>query len=204
MAVIVEAESYEQRLERMRSYFDHVPLYLSRGVYSNYNIGDNVVHVFTKPEGSYLLKWWKFAANLVTNDGKIFYAKKSAGETPATNENFFAGRMELRTGSATPAVTDTYQQVVTAVTGSRKTFDSTYPKTNDTGDTDNTGDSTSTVSYRVSWTTGDFTATGLIGGCIHDNSSPVNATKLLNHWSESSYDKDSSTTLKTFVNHTAS
>lgn len=186
----------------MYSYFDHVPLYLKRGVYSNYNIGDNVIMVFTKPEGSYLLKWTRFAANLVTNDGKIYYAKKTAGETPATNENFFGGRMELRTGSATPAATDTYQQVTTPVTASRKTFDSTYPKTNDTGDTDNLGDSTSTISYRVSWGTGDFTATAILGGCVHDNSSPVNATKLLCHWSDATGDKDGSTTLKFFVNHT--
>ena len=84
---------------------------------------------------------------------------------------------------------------------SRKVFDSNYPKTNDT-DADNTGAGLDVVTYLTSWTTTDFNATGIIGGCIHDNSSPVSGTKLLTHFSIASFDKTSSDTLKVFVNHT--
>lgn len=201
---VVEAETFEQRYERMLSYFDHLPVYARRGVTNNWNPANNVCAVLTRPEGNYALREWFPGANIVTNDGDIYYAKKAAGETPATNENFGSGRFELRTGAATPAKTDTYTNVTTPVTASRKVFDGTYPKTNDTGDTDNTGDAVNAVSYRTSWTTGDFNATGIVGGAIHDNSSPVGATKLLTHFSITSFNKASTDTLKMFVNHTAS
>ena len=111
--------------------------------------------------------------------------------------------MELNNPSSadTPAKGDAYQQVSTPVTASRKAFDSNYPKTND-GDSDNTGSGTDIATYLTSWTTANFNATGIKGGCIHENASPVNATKILTHFTISSFDKTSSDTLKVFVNHT--
>lgn len=202
MKAIIAAETYDQRLERMTSYFDRLPNFVSRGKYQNKDKRNNVQAIRSRPEGNHIIKEWFFGPNIVTNDGDIFYAKKGAGETPATNENFAAGRFELRTGSATPAKANTYSAVTTPVTASRKVYDATYPKTNDTGDTDNTGDAVNAASYRVSWLTTDFNATGIIGGCIHDNASPVSGTKLLTHWSITSFDKTASDTLKMFVNHT--
>ena len=147
-------------------------------------------------------KTWYHAKNVVTNDGDLFYAQKSAGETPTNDFAGTSGRMELRTGTATPAKSDTYTNVTTPVTGSRKVIDSTYPKTNDS-DTDNTGAGTDIVTWRTSWTTSDFNATAIIGGCIHiGGASPVSTSKLLTHFSISSFDKTSSDTLKIFVNHT--
>jgi hypothetical protein len=203
MKVIEVPETYDQKLDRMLSYFDHLPLYVSRGKYSNYNPKNNMIAVRTRPESDYYyVKQFFFGANLVTNDGDIYYSKKGAGETPATNENFLTGRFELRNSADTPAKADNYGAVAGTIAGSRKTFDSTYPKTNDTGDTDNTGDGVNVVSYRVSWTTSDFNATGIVGGIIHDNASPVAGTKLLNHFSITSFDKTASDTLKLFCNHT--
>ena len=54
---------------------------------------DNVVRVLSFPEvspsGSIdMIKEFDYTHNLVTNDGEIYYAKKGAGETPATNEAF--------------------------------------------------------------------------------------------------------------------
>ena len=147
-------------------------------------------------------KTWFYTKNIVTDAGDLFYAQKGAGESPTNNFAGTSGRMELRTGSATPAKSDTYQQVTTPVTTSRKAIDATYPKTNDS-DTDNTGAGTDIVTWRTSWTTGDFNATGIIGGCIHvGGASPSNSTALLTHFSISSFDKTSSDTLKVFVNHT--
>lgn len=201
---IIEAETFDQRLERLRSYQDHLPKFISRGKHANHNPKNNVVAVRTKPEGRHLLKEWFFGHNIVTNDGDIFYAKQGVEEAPAANENFHAGRMELQNPASTdtPAKGDTYTNVTTPIVASRKVFDATYPKTNDTGDTDNTGDAVDAVSYRVSWTTTDFNATGIKGGCIHDNASPVSATKLLTHFLLTSFDKGATDTLKVFVNHT--
>ena len=110
--------------------------------------------------------------------------------------------MELRTGSATPAKGDAYAQVATPVTASRKALDSNYPKTND-GDSDNTGAGTDIVTWRTSWTTSDFNANAIIGGCIHvGGGSPASGTKVLSHFSITSFNKTTSDTLKIFVNHT--
>jgi len=116
-------------------------------------------------------KTWYHAKNIVTNDGDLYYAQKAVAETPTTDFGGSNGRMELRTGSATPAKGDTFQQVTTPVAASIKIKDSAYPKTNDD----------------------DFH----IGA-----GSPGNTTKLLTHFSITSFNKTASDTLKIFVNHT--
>src|SRR6266508_907109 len=187
---VIESLSLDERIEAKLSYQD-----------KNHVDNANVEAVLTKPEGSYFVKDWFFGSNIVTLDGAIYYAKKSAGETPATNENFGAGRFELRDAADTPADTDTYTNVLTPITASRQVFTSGYPKTNDTGDADNTGDGVNVVSYATLWTTTSFSANTIQGGMIHDNASPVGATKLLTHFSITSFAKTTSDTLKIFCNH---
>ena len=110
--------------------------------------------------------------------------------------------MELRTGSATPAKGDVFTQVTTPIPTSIQEIDSTYPKVND-GDSDNTGSGTDIATWRTSWTTGDFNSNAIIGGCIHVGAgSPASGTKLLTHFSITSFNKTASDTLKIFVNHT--
>jgi len=147
-------------------------------------------------------KTWLYAKNIVTNDGDLYYAQKSVGGTPTTDFGGSDGRMELRTGSATPAKDDVYSDVTTPVTASRKAKDSGYPKTAD-DDSDNTGSGTDIVTWRTSWTTSDFNATAIIGGCFHaGGASPASGSKLLTHFSITSFNKTASDTLKIFVNHT--
>lgn len=171
---------------------------------------DNVVRVLSFPEISPsgnvdMIKEFDYTHNLVTNDGEIFYAKQGAGETPATNENFQSGRFELGTTAYTEAETDTFTNFdvsgTSKISGSRQTFTSGYPKTNDTGDADNTGDAVDAVSYAVNYSAASFSDTDIEQGCIHDNASPVSATKLLSVFSFTSFAKTSSDTLKVFVNH---
>lgn len=167
-------------------------------------LGYNVVAVLGKggfTRKPYIQKGWFYGKNLVTTDGDIYYAKKGAGETPAANENFLQARMELRNMADTPAKADTYGSILGPITASRKTISATYPKTNDTGDADNTGDAVDAVSYSYSWTTADFNDTAIQGGAQHDNASPVAGTKLLNHFSITSFAKSASDTLKMFTNH---
>ena len=73
-------------------------------------------------------KTWLYAKNIVTNDGDLYYAQKSVGGTPTSDFGGSDGRMELRTGSATPAKAHVYSDVTTPVTASRKIKDSGYPK----------------------------------------------------------------------------
>jgi len=147
-------------------------------------------------------KTWLYAKNIVTNDGDLYYAQKSVGGTPTTDFGGSDGRMELRTGSATPAKAHVYSDVTTPVTASRKVKDNTYPKTAD-DDSDNTGAGTDIVTWRTSWTTSDFNATAIIGGCFHaGGASPASGAKLLTHFSITSFNKTASDTLKIFVNHT--
>ena len=172
---------------------------------------DNVIRVLSFPEvspsGSIdMIKEFDYTHNLVTNDGEIYYAKMGAGETPSTNENFEdTGRFEMGTTAYTEAETDTFTNFDVSgsskISGSRQVFTSGYPKTNDTADSDNTGDATDAVSYAVNYSASAWNDTDVEQGCIHDNSSPVSATKLLSVFSFTSFAKTSSDTLKVFVNH---
>ena len=147
-------------------------------------------------------KTWYHAKNIVTNDGDLYYAQKSVAETPTSDFGGSDGRMELRTVSATPAKAHVYSDVTTPVTASRKAKDSGYPKTAD-DDSDNTGAGTDIATWRTSWTTSDFNATAIIGGCFHvGGASPASGSKLLTHFSITSFNKTASDTLKIFVNHT--
>lgn len=191
--------------EHFDSWADKGYTYVKRGFRVNPR-QDNVIRVLTFPEinGSgrlELIKEFDYTHNLVTDDGDIYYAKKGAGESPAANENFLQARMELRNSADTPAKADNYGAVATPIIASRKTISATYPKTNDTGDPDNTGDAIDSVSYSYSWTTSDFNDAAIQGGCQHDNAAPAGATKLLNHFSITSFGKTSSDTLKMFTNH---
>jgi hypothetical protein len=192
-ATIVEAQTYDERLESMYEYQD-----------KNHK-WPNVIAVLNSPEGPYhRLKQWILGNNVITNDGEIFYAQKAVGETPAADEDFggTAGRLEFRTGSVTPAVTDTYNEVTTPVTASRKGFDTAngYPKRND-GNTENTGRGINIVSSKTAYVGADFNASGIIGGCIHGDTTPAAATKLLCHFSIASFAKDADSSMNFYVNH---
>ena len=151
-------------------------------------------------------KSWHYGKNIVTNDGDLYYAQQAVEATPTSDFGGSNGRMELRTGSATPAKADVFTQVTTPIPTSIHPMDSNYPKVND-GDSDNTGAGTDIVTWLASWTTSDFNASAIIGGCIHvaggnSGATTPGATKLLTHFSITSFNKTASDTLKIFVNHT--
>ena len=171
---------------------------------------NNICLVVTHQDGT---KDWWYGSNLVTNDGDIYYAKKAAGETPASNENFGASACVLQNPSSadTIAKTDTYGSVNNPITtsGAVRGLTATYPKTDDQ-DSDNTGASADAISYRFDWATNQIdTSSGnpITGGAIYDvgQTSPVSGTKILTHWnftSPATFHKTSTDTLKLFVNHT--
>lgn len=171
---------------------------------------DNVIRVLEFPEFSpsgkqEMIKQFDYTHNLVTNDGEIFYAKQGAGETPSANEDFATGYFDMSTTAYTEAETDTYNEYdvsgTGSISGSIQAFTSGYPKTNDTGDADNTGDGTDVVSYAVNYSAAAWNDTDIEQGAIHDNATPVTASKILCVFSFTSFAKTSSDTLKVFVNH---
>ena len=171
---------------------------------------NNICLVVSHLDGS---KDWWYGSNLVTNDGDIYYAKKSASETPASNENFGASACVLQNPASadTIAKTDAYGQVSSPITtsGAVRPLTAGYPKTAD-ADSDNTGASADAISYRFDWATNQIdTSAGnpITGGAIYDvgQTSPVTGTKILTHWnftSPATFHKTSTDTLKLFVNHT--
>lgn len=199
----------EDKKNSFLTWADHAPKYQSR--YKTLQASsDNVVRVLSFPEVSpsgniEMIKEFDYTHNLVTNDGEIYYAKKGAGETPAANEDFSTGFFEMGTTAYTEAETDTFTNFDVAGTskigGSRLAFTGGYPKTNDTGDADNTGDAVDAVSYAINYSAASWNDASVEQGVIHDNATPVASTKLLCSFSFTSFAKTASDTLKVFVNH---
>ena len=176
---------------------------------------NNICVVKTDTQGN---KEWYYGANIVTNDGDIYYAKKACAETPSSNENFAAVAsgagatciLQNPSSANSLAKTDTYNNVTNPIvsTGAQKDCTSAYPKTND-GDSDNTGAGVDVVTYKFSWTTSQIdTSSGnaITGGCIVDKAATLGANpKILTHWnfsSPASFHKTSTDTLTLYVNHT--
>ncbi len=61
-------------------------------------------------------KSWHYGKNIVTNDGDLYYAQQAVETgTPTSDFGGANGRIELRTGSATPAKGDVFTQVTTPI-----------------------------------------------------------------------------------------
>ncbi len=209
-----ESWNLNKRISEMKSdsfekFVDHSPNYINR-YKSIQTRKDNIVRVLTFPEVSPsgkidMIKEFDYTHNLVTNDGEIYYAIKGAGETPAANEDFETGFFDMGTTAYVEAETDTYNEYdvagTSSITGSIQAFTATYPKTNDTGDADNTGDAIDAVSYAVNYNAASFNDTDIEQGAIHDNVTPATTTKLLSVFSFTSFAKTAADTLKVFVNH---
>jgi hypothetical protein len=135
--------------------------------------------------------------NIVTNDGDVYYAQMSVGETPT--DDFDAAGAGFRLGTDATAPTKTDINVTVEDSAGRKVTDPTYPQTND-GDGDNTGAGIDIVTWRVSYTTAEAIITGIQEGAIVDDR--TTPTAALTHFLfAASFNKTGSDTLKVFVNH---
>jgi hypothetical protein len=173
----------------------------------------NVIAVLGKPEvdntsraKQEIINEWVYGANIVTDDGDIFYAKAAVSEAQGVNEDFENGNFVLQNPGIqdTPAKSDVYVNITTPIAATLKAFVATpnYPLRNDS-DPDNTGAGVDVVTYLVSYTTSDFNANGINGGAILDDlTTPATSAKLLTHFQLTSFNKTASDTLKVFVNHT--
>jgi len=210
-------ESADQKIsqalkqESFETWADKGALYINRNKKIDPR-ADNVIRVLGFPEVSpngktEMIKEFAYSHNLVTNDGEVFYAKMGAGETPSADEDFSQSDSKFEMGSTDEprAETDDYSDfsdgAANPIASSIKSYTTGYPKTNDTGDSDNTGDGTDVVSYAVNYTTGDFNDTDIESGVIVDNATPSANTLILATFNFTSFAKSASDTLKVFVNH---
>lgn len=149
----------------------------------------------------------KVVANIVNDQGDLFYAYRAADEQPPdslfTNgaAKTFDGIMELyKSVSAAPSKGANRGGLTGGVliTGSAKAMDSGYPKRND-DDTDNTGAGADIVTYRVTYTTGE--ANDTFDDVVITNPSPGASENLL-MWADGlGRIKTNTDVLKVFVNH---
>lgn len=202
IATFEQPKTIDQRIarEQFDSWKDKESKYIKRGVL--WNPADNVVALLRRKEGRDWIKHFFFGKNIVTDAGDTFYAQQAANETPTNDFTSANNRIELRATADTPAKADTYGDVASPVTATRKAKTSGYPKSNDT-DTDNTGKAVDAVTWKYEWTTGDFTQTGIVGGAIHNAAgSPVAGSALLTHYTIATFDKGGTDTLTKWINHT--
>ena len=202
----------DSKQEAFESWADHAGYNNASRYTKKQARSDNVVRVLSFPEVTPsgkidMIKEFDFSHNLVTNDGEIYYARSGAKETFAANEDFgdTTARFDMGTTGYTETETDVYLQYdvagASSITGSILGFTGGYPKTNDTGDADNTGDAIDAVSYAINYSAASWNDTTVEQGAIHENATPATTTKLLAVFSFTLFAKTASDTLKVFVNH---
>jgi len=136
------------------------------------------------------------ACNIVTDAGDIYFAQRSAGESPT---NVF-GIFEMYS-AGTPGKGNN-RSSFTAIASSQIAMDGTYPKTND-GDADNTGAGTKVRTARSTYSAASFNHAAITHGGI-TNTSPGASEPMLAGWAwAASINKTAADTLKVIHNAAA-
>src|SRR5580765_3846343 len=150
----------------------------------------NVLAIVEGEEGRLLVP----AHNIVTDAGDVYYAQKSASETPTNTFN----TLTLAT-AGTPGKSATYASF-TPIASTGKTPTAAYPKTND-ADADNTGASTKVVTWLFSYAKADFNNAAISHGEI-SATAPSGSVPLMTGFAFAApFAKTANDTLKVFVNH---
>lgn len=139
------------------------------------------------------------AHNIVGNCGDIHYAQRGATEAVTNSFAYMYMCTSLLTALAKTHTTSDF----VIVDSSGQEQDATYPQTDD-GDADNTGAGVDIVTWLASWTAADFDQVGITDGLIaNSGDAEVGGAVLLTGFTfASSFNKESTDTLKVFVNHT--
>lgn len=139
--------------------------------------------------------------NIVTDTGDVYYAERGAAETPTNTFNsMYLGDVS----SSAPAKGNDFSDLneIGSPGDTEKLVKATYPQTDD-GDTDNTGAATDAVTWTFEYAAGDGNWSSITDGMI-TVASATGSNPILTHFEfAGSFNKDSSTTLKVIVNHTA-
>lgn len=135
--------------------------------------------------------------NIVTTNGDRYYAEMAVNGTPTIDFN--GVNAGLRHGSASTSPTKSDNDVTTFLAGTGHAVDATYPRTADP-DGNNTGSGVDIATWRYSYTTAEGNTTGIREGAhVNNRTSPTSA---LSHFLyAAAFDKTSSDTLVTYLNH---
>ncbi len=161
-------------------------------------IGGKVIAIVTNQETG-LVTIHK-THNIVGDAGDEYYAEAGAVSGGESLTNAF-DTMELGTAGTPGKTADTDD--FTLIASTAKVVKSTYPKTNDTGDADNTGDAVDAVTWTFEWAAGDFNDGAITHGWIVVAAHGAAAPLLTGFaFTGGSFGKTASDTLKVIVNHT--
>ena len=152
---------------------------------------NNALAILTRPSGERIIVP---GCNIVTNDGDLFYAERSAEEAVTVAYTYWEQQ-----SAGTPGKT-ALRSSFTQIASSGLAEDGTYPMTNDS-DGDNTGAGTDIRTTRVSYSAASFTH-GAITHSIVTKAAPAAGETLLSGWAwAASINKTAQDTLKCFLNH---
>ncbi len=138
-------------------------------------------------------------ANIVTNDGDIYYAQLAMSDT--LTDDFQAAGAGIRLGSGTTAPVKTNTDCQTFLSGSDHVIDATYPTSAD-ADADNTGSGASVMTWTYSYLTSEGNVSSIGNGAISDVRAGPSTAVLTHFLFAAVFSKTSSDTLKIIVNHT--
>lgn len=151
----------------------------------------NCLAVLGTPRGKLLIP----GHNIVTDAGDIYFAQRSAGESPT---NAFTTWEQCSAGTPGKAAN---RSNFTAIGSSQLAQDGTYPKTND-GDTDNTGAGVDVRTTRASYSAASFSHAAITHAIV-TNTTPGASEPILTGFAwAASINKTASDTLKVFHNGT--
>lgn len=166
---------------------------------------ESVVLVLKDERTGRIEKLVKTEHNIVTNAGDIYYAQRGATFGAAPTHTFYKGMMVVAKSGPTNSKTRTFGNfsgLASTYTG-RQSFAAGYPKTNDS-DTDNTGRTADSVTYKRVYTTAQANYTiRAVGICRHNAVTSSNG-QLLSYKTLGTNEyvqKTSTQTLTVYINH---
>ncbi len=164
-------------------------------------IGGSVIAI-VRDEKTGLLKGRYVGHNIVTDAGDEYYAEAGAQKGGESVTNDFDS-MSLGTAASGAPAKGNDSDDFTEIASTNKLVKATYPKTNDTGDSDNTGDGVDVVTWTFEWAGSDFNSTVITDGTILVGAMGA-AEPLLTHFEFTGgvFTKTATDTLKVIVNHT--
>ena len=163
-------------------------------------IGGSVIAIVTNQETGLITI--HETHNIVTDAGDEYYAEAGAVSGGESLTNAFDSMSLGTSASAAPAKGNDSDDL-TEIASTNKLVKATYPKTNDTGDADNTGDAVDAVTWTFEWTAADFNSTVITDGIILVGAKGA-AEPILTHFEFTGgvFTKAATDTLKVIVNHT--
>ncbi len=165
------------------------------------HIGGLVIAI-VRDEKTGILKGRYETRNIVTDAGDEYYAEAGAQKGGESVTNDFDSMSLATAASSAPSKTNNWSNI-TEIASTNKLVKATYPKTNDTGDADNTGDAVDAVTWTFEWAGADFNSTVITDGVILVGAG-AGSEPLLTHFEFTGgvFTKGATDTLKVIVNHT--